>query len=132
MLKSWVTKCLQFQAEILRLSKPVGHCLLVVYLWFTYLIGLILFPVNTGYTEPPLRQAELEEAKRKRTTEIRQRRTVIEFISNVFFLWVIFSISYSNRDDRTYQLHETIINMMNANPSMRFDKVTIIKPRSHV
>ena len=79
--------------------------------------------VGPVYAEPPLRQVDLDEAKRKRSTEVRQRITVIEIVSNLFWLWILLSVSYSNRDNRTYRLHETILNTMNRNPSEPFHKI---------
>ena len=58
---------------------------------------------------PPLDNKRLEEARYQRKKEMMMKSALKNVIVNLFMCWILFSISYSNRDNRSYFLHEDVV-----------------------
>lgn len=72
------------------------------FLYLSYLFVDIRMPERI-FTEETIK-----EARRERQREIMMANAVKECIVTGIFLWIIYSISYSNRDSRSYQVHDII------------------------
>ncbi|XP_021356998.1 polycystic kidney disease protein 1-like 2 [Mizuhopecten yessoensis] len=50
----------------------------------------------------------IQEARKERQREMMMARALKECFLTIIFLWIIYSISFSNRDDRSYRVHDII------------------------
>ncbi|XP_033737965.1 polycystic kidney disease protein 1-like 2 [Pecten maximus] len=71
----------------------------------------------------------IQEARKERQREIMMARAVKECIVTILFLWIIYSISFSNRDDRSFRVHDIIskhfIYPQNNKPTFPAIKTTV-------
>ncbi|XP_046352109.2 polycystic kidney disease protein 1-like 2 [Haliotis rufescens] len=58
----------------------------------------------------PLPESVLAKARRRRRKEVRAQSVFLELIQYVVFLFAIYSLSFGNRDDRSFMIHEHIDN----------------------
>jgi hypothetical protein len=78
--------------------------------------SLLRFRTKAGHI--PLTQGELEYARDRRLKEIKMWEILREFLAYASFLWVLYVVSYSNRDPNSYylmqHLREDLLNLNNA------------------
>ncbi|KAK3090920.1 hypothetical protein FSP39_015723 [Pinctada imbricata] len=74
---------------------------------------------------PPLSNDMLERARQDRMREVKMVQAIKEIIITVIFLWIIFSISYSNRDHRSYLIHRAVENQIltPAKPLQQYNQI---------
>ena len=70
-------------------------------------IHIEIFAISGGMRlpAPPLDNKRLVEARYQRQKEIMMKSALKNVVVNLFICWILFSISYSNRDNRSYFLH---------------------------
>ncbi|XP_076075848.1 polycystin-2-like [Mytilus galloprovincialis] len=78
----------------------------------------------------PLNHSSIEKARNERQKGIQMMESIQQVLITCFFLWIIFSISYSYKDDRSYNFHQNIATKL-LNPQNKtlrqFDKITHVK-----
>ncbi|KAK3599287.1 hypothetical protein CHS0354_028643 [Potamilus streckersoni] len=57
---------------------------------------------------PPVSRTVLLDTKKHREFDLKVRGALLDVSINLFYLWILFSIGYCNRDDRSYMLRKTI------------------------
>ncbi|KAL4240289.1 polycystic kidney disease protein 1-like [Mactra antiquata] len=61
---------------------------------------------------PPLDSKKLENARSVRQRELLMKTAFRDIIINVVMIWILFSISYSNRDTRSYDMLQEVHNQL--------------------
>jgi polycystin 1L2 len=78
--------------------------------------SLLTFRSKSGHI--PLTQGELAYARDRRLKEIKMWEIIRELIAYSSFLWILYVVSYSNRDPNAYylmkHLKEDFLNLNNA------------------
>ena len=74
-----------------------------LYLLYVYISDGIRLPA------PPLDSKCLEDARLVRKRELMMKSAFKNVVINLFVCWLLFSISYSNRDNRSYYLHDDVV-----------------------
>ncbi|KAJ8317990.1 hypothetical protein KUTeg_003081 [Tegillarca granosa] len=82
------------------------------------------FGHKTGFRfpSPPLTAATIQKAREERQRDMKMMGSLKEVVVTLIFLWIIFSISYSNRDDRSYLLHRNVVKEI-------LDPIELTKPK---
>ncbi|KAK3599286.1 hypothetical protein CHS0354_028642 [Potamilus streckersoni] len=74
---------------------------------------------------PPLSRSALLEAKKRREIDLKAKGVVNDIVVNLIYVWILLTIGYSNRDDRSYMLHETITStFLHPRDNIAFDMIT--------
>ncbi|XP_055955065.1 polycystic kidney disease protein 1-like 2 [Patella vulgata] len=73
----------------------------------------------------PYSEEEFQRLKLQRVRNVRRNQSVKELCFNSVFLWILFSISYSNRDQQSYLLHQYVQNnfMEPPKPYRTYEKI---------
>lgn len=58
---------------------------------------------------PPLDEKKLEKARNQRKRDLLMKRCVRDILVNIIIIWILFSISFSNRDVKSYYMHQEVI-----------------------
>ncbi|CAG2248795.1 PKD1L2 [Mytilus edulis] len=78
----------------------------------------------------PLNHSSIEKARNERQKCIQMMESIQQVLITCFFLWIIFSISYSYKDARSYNFHQNIATKL-LNPQnktlQQFGKITHVK-----
>jgi len=78
--------------------------------------SLLTYRTKSGHI--PLTDGELEYARSKRLNEIKMWEIFRELLAYLSFLWILYVVSYSNRDPNAYylvnHLNEYFVNLNNA------------------
>ncbi|XP_045214928.2 uncharacterized protein LOC123565009 [Mercenaria mercenaria] len=61
---------------------------------------------------PPLDQKKLEKAREEKQRDVLMKRAMRDIITNIVIIWILFSISYSNRDTRSFYMHKEVVNTL--------------------
>ena len=72
-------------------------------------INVVFFSDGLRLPAPPLDTKRLEEARSVRKKEVMMRSAFMNVVINLFICWILFSISYSNRDNRSFYLHQDVV-----------------------
>ena len=75
------------------------------------LLYLLYVKISDGIRlpAPPLDSKCLEDARLVRKRELMMKSAFKNVVINLFVCWLLFSISYSNRDNRSYYLHDDVV-----------------------
>ncbi|XP_063446785.1 polycystin-1-like protein 2 [Mytilus trossulus] len=63
---------------------------------------------NIRLPASPLNHSLIEKARNERQKDLKRTESIKQVLFTCFCLWIIYSISYSNRDDRSYNFHQNI------------------------
>ena len=96
---------------------------------------MFIFIISEGnicrISKDPLDKSTLDVARLQRKKELRYSKSLRQVIVTCMFMWLVVSISYSNRDVRSYDLYRHIETMMVTAPNktfVSFNKVNIFTP----
>ncbi|XP_076073747.1 uncharacterized protein LOC143045258 [Mytilus galloprovincialis] len=76
---------------------------------------------------PPLDHSSLKKARQERQKELKMMESIKQVLITCFCLWIIYSISYSNRDNRSYNFHQNIATKLLTPQNktlVKFDQIT--------
>lgn len=76
---------------------------------------------------PPLNQALLEKAREERMREIKMMDSLKQVAITLFYIWIIYSISFSNRDTGSFNVQNDISNRLltpSEKGAQQFKKIT--------
>ncbi|KAL3876145.1 hypothetical protein ACJMK2_034017, partial [Sinanodonta woodiana] len=74
---------------------------------------------------PLISHTVLLEAKKRREFDLKVKGALIDAAINLFYLWILLSIGYCNRDDRSYMLRKTITDtFLNPENQTPFQEIT--------
>ncbi|CAC5377684.1 PKD1L2 [Mytilus coruscus] len=85
---------------------------------------------NIRLPASPLNHSLIEKARNERQKEIEMMERIKQVLITCFCLWIIYSISYSNRDDRSYNFHQNIATKLLTPQNktlQQFGKITHVK-----
>ncbi|XP_060576637.1 uncharacterized protein LOC132733957 isoform X2 [Ruditapes philippinarum] len=67
---------------------------------------------------PPLDQKKLEKARDEKNRDMLMKRALRDIIVNIIIIWILFSISFSNRDTMSYYMHKRVVDSFLTPPNM--------------
>lgn len=70
--------------------------------------SIIIYILGIRLPAPPLDTSSLKKARVEREKELKMMESIKQVIITCVCLWIIYSISYSNRDTRSYNFHQNI------------------------
>lgn len=97
-------------------------------------IKKILFNVTDSFRQvnTPIKQTQLQQLKKKRKHKLRIQKTFVELILYLVFVFVLYLISFSNRDSRWFHAKEhidqeliTLTNVSKGDSTLRFNQVLL-------
>lgn len=96
-----------------------------------YTCDIIQFLLSVGIRlpAPPLDHSSLKKARQERQKELKMMESIKQVLITCFCLWIIYSISYSNRDNRSYNFHQNIATKLLTPQNktlVKFDQVRFI------
>ncbi|XP_052067992.1 polycystin family receptor for egg jelly-like isoform X12 [Mytilus californianus] len=85
---------------------------------------------NIRLPASPLNHSSMEKARNERQKEIKMMESIKQVLITCFCLWIIYSISYSYKDDRSYNFHQNIATKLLTPQNktlQQFGKITHVK-----
>jgi hypothetical protein len=94
----------------------------------------ILFNVTDSFRQvnAPIKQTQIQLLKKERKQKLRVQKTFVELILYLVFVFVLYLISFSNRDSRWFHAKEhidqeliTLSNVFKGDSTLRFNQVKL-------
>ncbi|VDI61169.1 Hypothetical predicted protein [Mytilus galloprovincialis] len=88
------------------------------------------YKINKRLPASPLDHSKIEKARNERQKEIKMMESIEQVLITCFCLWIIFSISYSYKDVRSYNFHQNIATKLLTPQNktlQQFGKITHVK-----
>jgi hypothetical protein len=94
----------------------------------------ILFNVTDSFRQvnAPIKQTQIQLLKKERKQKLRVQKTFVELILYLVFVFVLYLISFSNRDSRWFHAKEhidqeliTLSNVFKGDSTLRFNQVLL-------